>query len=84
MTVAAVDQANAAGADQFAPAEISERRAGAVSSALQLDGIASTRIIVQGHGEDAPAADNTNAENRQRNRRVEVLFSDLNGNFSSR
>ena len=64
--------------------QLSERRAGAVSSALQLDGIASTRIIVRGHGEDAPAADNTNAENRQRNRRVEVLFSDLNGNFSSR
>ena len=47
-------------------------------------GIAADRIQVRAWGEANPVADNTSAAGRQRNRRVEVLFSDADGRLAAR
>ncbi|MFZ6773857.1 OmpA family protein [Undibacterium sp. SXout7W] len=59
--------------------QLSERRASAVRSALQLMGISRDRIGIHGYGEEYPLIDNLTAENRQLNRRVEIVLSDVNG-----
>ena len=64
--------------------DLSERRASAVRSALQLQGISRDRISVRGFGETNPIADNNTAENRQLNRRVEIILSDASGKISAR
>jgi outer membrane protein OmpA-like peptidoglycan-associated protein len=64
--------------------DLSERRASAVRSALQLQGINRDRIAVRGFGEANPIADNNTAENRQLNRRVEIILSDASGKISAR
>jgi len=64
--------------------ELSERRADAVSNALQSDGVSRERIMVRGYGEAYPLTDNLTSENRQLNRRVEIVLSDANGNIVSR
>lgn len=64
--------------------ELSERRASAVRSALQLQGINRDRIAIRGFGQAYPVADNNTAENRQLNRRVEIVLSDANGKITSR
>ena len=64
--------------------DLSERRASAVRSALQLQGISRDRISVRGFGESNPIADNNTAENRQMNRRVEIVLSDAGGKISAR
>ncbi|MFZ6849387.1 OmpA family protein [Undibacterium sp. RuRC25W] len=64
--------------------QLSERRANAVSSALQLMGVQRSRIAIHGYGEEFPVAENTNSENRQLNRRVEIILSDANGNIINR
>ncbi len=51
---------------------LSQRRAMAVRDALIQIGIAPMRISAVGYGEDYPIADNTTAEGRARNRRVEL------------
>ena len=51
---------------------LSQRRADAVKKALADSGIAASRITAVGRGEAAPVADNTTAEGRARNRRVEI------------
>jgi outer membrane protein OmpA-like peptidoglycan-associated protein len=51
---------------------LSQRRAEAVKKALADSGIAASRITAVGRGEAAPVADNTTAEGRARNRRVEI------------
>jgi outer membrane protein OmpA-like peptidoglycan-associated protein len=55
---------------------LSERRAGAVRSALVSRGVATARIGLQGHGEAFPVAGNESASGRQMNRRVEVILSE--------
>jgi outer membrane protein OmpA-like peptidoglycan-associated protein len=52
---------------------LSERRADSVRSALTGLGIAQGRIMTRGLGKSSPVADNTTADGRQRNRRVEVV-----------
>ncbi|MFO0760319.1 MAG: OmpA family protein [Byssovorax sp.] len=54
--------------------KLSERRAEAVASYLEGKGIARERLTVRGHGRSAPIAPNTSDENRQKNRRVEIVI----------
>jgi outer membrane protein OmpA-like peptidoglycan-associated protein len=56
--------------------ELSERRAGAVRTALQDTGVSSGRISNRGYGQTFPVATNATAEGRQLNRRVEIIVSD--------
>ncbi|MFZ6753407.1 OmpA family protein [Undibacterium sp. Dicai25W] len=64
--------------------QLSERRANAVSSALQLMGVQRARITMHGYGEQFPLLDNSTAENRQMNRRVEIILSDDAGHIVNR
>jgi len=61
--------------------QLSERRADAVRAALMSRGVDSSRVRVRGLGKSFPVADNGTAAGRQQNRRVEVVFSDAQGNF---
>ena len=58
---------------------LSERRAAAVQLALQELGVARERIAIRGYGETHPVAANDSAQNRQLNRRVEIVLSDDKG-----
>lgn len=53
---------------------LSERRATAVSSYLRGQGVIDQRLITLGMGEARPVADNSSAEGRQANRRVEITM----------
>jgi outer membrane protein OmpA-like peptidoglycan-associated protein len=64
--------------------ELSERRALAVRDALQRLGIDPRRVAVKGYGEEYPVAPNDTAQNRQLNRRVEIVLSDSSGRVSQR
>lgn len=54
--------------------DLSVERANAVSQELKTEGVSSNRISAVGYGENQPIADNTTAEGRQQNRRVEVAI----------
>jgi outer membrane protein OmpA-like peptidoglycan-associated protein len=54
---------------------LSDRRAGAVKSALVRMGVPADRLSTQGHGEDSPVASNDTSAGRQMNRRVEIVIS---------
>ncbi len=64
--------------------ELSERRAMSVRNALVDLGVARERITDRGLGETNPVAPNDTAQNRQLNRRVEIILSDERGLISSR
>ena len=64
--------------------ELSERRAGAVLSALQSMGVTRDRVAIRGYGESYPVAANDTSQNRQLNRRVEILLSDDTGRTTQR
>jgi OOP family OmpA-OmpF porin len=53
---------------------LSEKRAGAVKSYLLDKGLAATRIETKGYGASKPVADNSTADGRGRNRRVEIVL----------
>ena len=55
--------------------KVSDNRAKAVSNYLQGKGIAASRIIAEGHSFNDPVADNSTAEGRAQNRRVEIFIS---------
>ncbi|WP_295954022.1 OmpA family protein [Rhodoferax sp.] len=59
--------------------ELSDRRAAAVRTALAGMGIANDRVATRGYGEAYPVAANDTAQNRQMNRRVEIVLSDETG-----
>jgi outer membrane protein OmpA-like peptidoglycan-associated protein len=63
--------------------DLSQRRADAVRAALVDHGIAADRVRTHGLGESYPSASNDSAGGRQQNRRVEIIFSDGAGQFSS-
>jgi outer membrane protein OmpA-like peptidoglycan-associated protein len=54
---------------------LSERRAGAVMSALVNLGVAADRLSTRAHGAEMPVADNGTSVGRQMNRRVEIVFA---------
>ncbi len=59
--------------------KLSDRRAGAVRTALLDMGMGAERITSRGYGESYPVAGNDTAAGRQMNRRVELVVSDDNG-----
>lgn len=61
---------------------LSERRARAVATELESRGIPSAQVQTLGRGKAYPVASNDTAEGRQRNRRVEIVFSDASGRFA--
>lgn len=63
---------------------LSQSRAEALRSAIVQRGIGDSRIAVEGLGEQYPVASNDTEAGRQRNRRVEVVVSDAQGNIKSR
>ncbi len=64
--------------------ELSERRAHAVRAALQEMGVPQDRIAIRGYGEAYPVASNNTVQDRQLNRRVEIIFSDASGKIAPR
>lgn len=54
--------------------DLSERRAGSVSNALERQGVDRGQMQVRGYGEGAPIATNNTDAGRARNRRVEVII----------
>jgi len=64
--------------------KLSQRRAQTFQRELMNGGISADRIEVRAWGEANPVADNGSAAGRQRNRRVEVLFSDAEGHLAAR
>ena len=54
--------------------ELSEKRATAVAEYAAFTGVDATRMTITGYGEADPIADNTTAEGRTENRRVEVAI----------
>jgi outer membrane protein OmpA-like peptidoglycan-associated protein len=54
---------------------LSDRRAGAVRSALVRMGVPADRLSALGHGADSPVASNDTPAGRQMNRRVEIVIS---------
>lgn len=75
--------ADSTGASAYNQA-LSERRAGAVQSALVELGVSRERVAMRGYGESYPVAANDTAPNRQLNRRVEIVLSDDAGNITNR
>lgn len=53
---------------------LSENRAAAVTNYLTAQGVSRNRITTMGYGEAQPIDDNSNAQGRQENRRVEVAI----------
>jgi outer membrane protein OmpA-like peptidoglycan-associated protein len=70
------------GTDSYNDA-LSERRARAVAHALQDRGVETARVAAVGRGKELPIASNQTPEGRQQNRRVEIIFSDTQGQFVS-
>jgi outer membrane protein OmpA-like peptidoglycan-associated protein len=69
------------GSDSYNEA-LSQRRAQAVASALMARGVDASRVQAVGRGMEVPVATNDTAEGRQQNRRVELIFSNLQGQFA--
>ena len=63
---------------------LSERRAGAVQTALLELGVSRERVVARGYGESYPVASNDTAQSRQLNRRVEIVLSDDGGRITPR
>ncbi|KPH57409.1 OmpA family protein [Novosphingobium aerophilum] len=55
--------------------DLSKRRADSVARYLISRGVSSARIQTKGMGKDYPVADNTTAEGRSKNRRVEIKIT---------
>jgi len=68
------------GSDEYNDA-LSNRRAQSVAQALESRGISADRIQAAGRGKRYPVASNDTPAGRQQNRRVEIVFSDVKGQF---
>ena len=62
--------------------DLSQKRAESVRSYLVSHGVAADRISAQGFGPTRPVADNTSAEGRANNRRVEIVVQPSGGSAS--
>jgi outer membrane protein OmpA-like peptidoglycan-associated protein len=62
---------------------LSEQRAQSVASKLAFMGVDASRVSPAGLGEAYPVTGNDTSAGRQQNRRVEIIFSDNNGAFST-
>jgi outer membrane protein OmpA-like peptidoglycan-associated protein len=60
---------------------LSQRRADTVAGRLMQLGVNGSHVKAMGLGEAYPVAGNDNAAGRQQNRRVELVFSDMKGQF---
>ena len=56
--------------------DLSQRRAQAVADALSGQGVASSRMAVEGFGFDSPVASNADDAGKAKNRRVEIVLSE--------
>ena len=56
--------------------KLSEKRANAVESIFSSYNILESRMITVGYGEEAPKYDNSNEENRKKNRRAEIKLKE--------
>ena len=56
---------------------LSTERAATVAQYLQDQGVSEQRLRIEGRGEANPRVPNTSAENRSRNRRVEIYIQPL-------
>lgn len=63
--------------------QLSLARAQEVANVMEDLGVNSKRIQVQGFGESYPLAENASRRGREQNRRVEIVFSDEQGNLSA-
>jgi outer membrane protein OmpA-like peptidoglycan-associated protein len=63
---------------------LSERRAGAVQSALLKMGVPSDRLTAHAYGEENPVASNESPAGRQLNRRVEIVFAQMPTDVSAK
>lgn len=54
--------------------DLSRRRAQSVASVLAFEGVPSSRLSIDGRGDDEPVASNLTSEGRQLNRRVEIVI----------
>ncbi len=61
------------GSDEY-NMELSERRAKSVALYTAQQSVDAERMVIQGYGETDPVADNSTAEGRQQNRRVEIAI----------
>lgn len=52
--------------------QLSGQRAGSVAGVLQAQGVDGVRMVVEGHSDTRPLADNASEEGRRINRRVEI------------
>jgi outer membrane protein OmpA-like peptidoglycan-associated protein len=73
--------ADSRGSDAYNEA-LSQRRAQSVADALAMRGIAQDSLRTRGRGKAFPVASNDTPEGRQQNRRVEIIFSDAEGQFA--
>jgi outer membrane protein OmpA-like peptidoglycan-associated protein len=64
--------------------ELSERRASSVASTLTAMGVPRERVAMRGYGPSYPVAANDTANNRQMNRRVEIVLSNEGAAISPR
>jgi outer membrane protein OmpA-like peptidoglycan-associated protein len=62
------------GSDEFNQ-KLSEQRADTTKSYLIEQGLAEGSVSAKGFGKTMPVADNSTAEGRQKNRRVEIIVS---------
>ena len=63
---------------------LSERRATSVRQTLQEMGVSRNRIAIRGFGESYPVASNDTSQDRQMNRRVEIILSNDKGAIRQR
>lgn len=64
--------------------ELSEKRAGSVAASLTTMGVARERVAMRGYGPAYPVAANDTANNRQMNRRVEIVLSNEGAQIAPR
>jgi len=57
--------------------QLSERRAGSVSTYLTAGGVVRERVRMGGRGENSPVADNSTSDGRRQNRRVEIYLKSI-------